>query len=452
MTDRITVIESVSPASPVSSGAVSGRGLILGQTGKGPVAARIVRGIGEYERVFGSRTGGAAMYDAARLAFASGVSELVVQRATGPAPVKASVVLDTKITVTARDPGAFANAWTAAYDSASKTLTIGGDTVEAFTGTTAAALAAAALSSTQVTVVVTALPAANVAQASLASGTDDYASVVWSVELDRLSADFGPGAAWIPGIAHTTVSAALAAHCAATGRIALVTAAQGSTKAQLKAAAASVAAIDGGERLALVGPWVSHGGRTVDPCGFAAGLRSMAHVVGAGENPRAEEFAKRVVDVAPEAEFNSADWDELDAAGVSVIRTVYGIVRLFSWQTVKAMGSNANLKGAQRRDLVNAIRFGGERILAAHDGKAATSARLAMIAGDLSAFAGGFANYLNPRLADDGSLIDPGFRVEVSTGIAPADNIIAARIALRLAESIDEVVFTIAVGDAGSSI
>lgn len=452
MSDRITVIESVSPATPVSAGPPSGRGLILGQTGKGPVAARIVRGLGEYERVFGSRTGGAAMYDAALLAFASGISELVVQRATGPAPVNAAVVLDAKITVTAKDPGAFANAWKAAYDAASKTLTITGDTVEAFIGATVGELVAAAAASTQVNVAVTALPLTNVAETALSGGTDDFDNVVWATELGRLSVDFGPGVVWVPGVAHTASAAALAAHCATTGRIALVTAAAGSTKAQLKAAAATVSAVDGAERLVLVGPWVRQAGRVVDPCGFAAGLRAMAHVINAGENPRGEEFAKRVFDVAPEVEFNSADWAELDAAGVSVIRTVYGVVRLFSWQTAKAMGGNANLKGAQRRDLVNAVRFGGERILAGWDGKPATSANMAQIAGQLEAFIRGFADYLNPRLAADGSLIDPGFRVEVSTGIAPADNVISARIALRLAESIDEVIFTIAVGDAGSAI
>lgn len=453
MSDRITIIESVSPATPVSAGAISGRGLILGQAGKGPVTARIVRSIGEYEQVYGSRTGGSAMHDAARLAFHSGVAELVVQRATGPAPVLASVALDTnKITVTAKDPGAFANAWTAAWDASTKTLTIAGDVTETFTGADAAAVATAAARSSQVNVAITALPSANVVAASLSGGTDDFASVVWAAELARLSPDFGPGIVWIPGAVHTATASALAAHCALTGRIGLVVAAAGSTKAQLKAAAATVAAIDGAERLVLAGPWVKFAGRVVDPCGFIAGLRSMAHQVGAGENPRAEEFAKRVVDVAAEVEFNSADWAELEAAGVSVIRTAYSVVRLFGWNTVVAMGGNANLRGAQRRDLVNAIRFGSERILNAHDGKPASPTRLSLIAGELEAFVRGFADYLSPRIGEDGAQIDPGFRIEVSTGISPADNKVDVRCTVRFAESLDEFTFTLAVGDAGASI
>ena len=395
------------------------------------------------------------MFDAAALAFASGLSELVVQRAVGTAPVKATVALDTnKITVTAKEVGAFANAWTVAYTTSTKTLTIIADTTEVYTGATAAELASAAAASKTVTVTVSALPGSNVAATNLAAGTDDFANVSWAAELARLSGDFGPGAVWIPGVVHTSTAAALAAHCAAAGRVGLVTAAQGATKVTLTAAAATVAAVAGSERLILVGPWASLAGSApMDPCGFVAGLRAMAQTIGAGENPRQESFAKRVVDVTPEFEFTSSDWSELESAGVSTIRTVHGVTRLYGYQTVKAPGGNVNLRGAQRRDLVNAIRFNGESILAAHDGKAATTTELTVLRGELEAMVATVASgYLTPRIATDGAQIDPGYRVTVTTGTDPADNRIAATIALRAAESIDDITFTIALGDAGATL
>jgi hypothetical protein len=60
--------------------------------------------------------------------------------------------------------------------------------------------------------------------------------------------------------------------------------------------------------------------------------------------------------------------------------------------------------------------------------------------------------YLVPRSAANGSLIDPGYRVEVTTGAQPADNRISAVISLRLTESIDFVDLVVAVGDATASL
>ncbi|WP_248789277.1 hypothetical protein, partial [Escherichia coli] len=86
---------------------------------------RVVRNLNDYLNTFGARSGGVNMYDAAETFFAAGGGELVVQRAFGATPVTATLGLDSsKIVVTSRWPGAYYDAWTAAYTSATVTLTL----------------------------------------------------------------------------------------------------------------------------------------------------------------------------------------------------------------------------------------------------------------------------------------------------------------------------------------
>jgi hypothetical protein len=176
---------------------VSGRFFIVGQTQKGTTTPTVIRSMREYIATFGARTGGVSMYDAAELALRAGVAELVVCRATGSAAATASLSMDTgKIVVTARSVGAYANSFTAAYTSATNTLTIVTDVgTETYVGATAAALLAEASISTTVAVTSSGtLPASNVTVASLTGGADDYAGVAWATVLAAIPADLGPGA------------------------------------------------------------------------------------------------------------------------------------------------------------------------------------------------------------------------------------------------------------------
>ncbi|MBI1377250.1 MAG: hypothetical protein GC157_07190 [Frankiales bacterium] len=462
MSDRVATTFSTSPSAPVVAGPASGRFLITGQTQTGPSdEAVIVRSLAAYVAAFGARTGGTDMYDAAELAFRSGVSELVVARACGPNPVKATVSLDTgKIVVTAKDPGAYANGWTAAWDSTAHTLTIvAGSVTEVYEGTTAAALIAAAASSSRVTVTSSGtLPSSNVAATALASGTDDYANVVWATTLDLLTPDFGAGAVVIPGLPYSTVGQAIATHCSATKRHGLIAAAAGTSVSGLVTAAATARAYTDSDFLDLVGPWVvvsdgAGGTKTIDPTPFAAGLRARAHQGSPALSASIEEYAKQVAGVTPEYPVGATDWATLDAAHVSAIRVVGGYTRLYTYTMLAAMGGNLNIIGGQYRDLVNAITVAAEAVLESETGKPASSVRLAQIAGRLGALLTPYkGDGLHPLTGSDGREIDPGYRVEVSTGLAPADNHITATIGLRLVESIDFVDFTVAVGDASSAL
>ena len=462
MSDRVSTTISTSPSAPAPDGQKSGRFMISGQTQTGPAdKAQIVRSLSGYEAVYGARSGGSSMYDAAQLAFRSGVSELVVARAAGPAAVKATVSLDSgKIVVTAKSVGAYANGWTAAWDATANTLTIVAGTVtETYTGATAAALLIEAAASSLVTVTSSGtLPSGNVAATALATGADDFANVAWATTLALLSPDFGAGAVSVPGVAYGTVGQALATHCASTKRHGMVTAAAGTTVAGLVSAANTIKAYNSSEFLDLVGPWVTvgdgaGGSKTIDPTPFAAGLRATAHRVSPGESAAAEVYARGVVDVTPEYQVSSADWATLNAARISTIRTVGAYTRLYTYTMVAAPGGNVNLIGGQYRDLINAVTVDAEEILESATGFAAAEGNLAQLAGRLSAMLAPYSGtYLAVRTAGDGSLVDLGYRVEVSTGTAPADNRVQAVLSLRLAESIDFVDLIVAVGDATVSL
>ena len=462
MSDRVTSTISTSPSAPAVSGRTSGRFMIAGQTQTGPADKPvIVRSLAEYVAVFGARSGGSSMYDAAELAFKSGVSELVVVRAAGPSAVKATVSLDGgKIVVTAKDPGAYANGWTAQWTSASNTLTIvAGSVTETYVGATASALLLAAAASQRVTVTSSGtLPSTNQGPTALASGADDFANVAWATTLGLLSPDLGAGAVAVPGVAYGTVGQTLATHCAANKRHGLVTAAAGTSVSGLVSAVATIKAYTNSEFLDLVGPWVkvpdgAGGLKTIDPTPFAAGLRSAAHRVSPGESAGAEVYARGIVDVTPEYQVNSTDWATLHAARISSIRTVGAYTRLYTYTMVAAPGGNTNLIGGQYRDLINAITVDAEAILESETNAPATPARLAQIAGRLSAMLAPYSGtYLAVKTAGDGTQVDPGYRVQVSTGTAPADNRIAATISLRLSESVDFVDLVVAVGDASISL
>ena len=457
MSDRVSVSVNTSPSSPPTAGPVSGRYFIVGQTQKGSTTPTVIRSLREYVAEFGSRTVGPAMHDAAELALRSGVAEVVVCRAVGPAPIRATLSIDTgKIVVTAKDAGAFANAFTAQWVDATDSLVIVTDVgTETYSGATSAALIAAANASTTVTVTSSGtLPAADQAAASLATGDDDFADVVWATTLGTIGPDLGPGAIATPGVAHATTGQALATHAAANDRLALLTIAAASALSAATSAAATVRGYTNSTHATLVWPYVTvpdgtGAQRTVDPTAFVAGLRSRAHAVGIGESALAERYARQVVDVAPDVVVTSSDWATANAARISVVRTVAGVTRLYSWQTANA--AKVNLLPAQYRDMVNALSYGGSLILETYVGQPGTPATYSAAAGELGGFLSGFGAYLQPRIAA-GVQVDPGYVVSVSGGIDLADNRISADVSIRFAESVEFVDFTIAVGDANAVI
>jgi azurin len=462
VSDRVSTTITTSPSNPPSTGPGAARYFIVGQTSQGPTVPTVVRSLGEYFSTFGDRTGGASMFDAAQLALRTGVSEVVVCRAYGPTPVRATVSLDTgKIVVTAKNVGAYANGWTAAWNASTTTLTIvaatprGATKTETYTGTTATALVAQASASRYVTVTSSGtLPAATIAATALATGTDDYGNVDWATVLAAIDAEYGPGCIATPGVAHTASGQALFTHAAETHRLALTTAAAGSTVGTAASAAATAQAYTDSTHGVLVWPHVvvPAGARlkkTVDPTALAAGVRARALASGPGESALAERYARQVADVETEFSVQSPDWSTANAARVSVLRRVAGVMRVYSWQTLDA--SPTTLLPAQYRDMVNQIAWQAEQALEGYIGQPGTSATYSAAAGDLSGIVSAYAAYLEPRIVGAGQ-VDPGFIVSVSGGDDPSDNIISADISLRFAESVEFVELNVVVGDATSDI
>lgn len=468
MSERVSVTLTTGSASPAQAGPRSARFFIVGQTGLGPSdGPQVVRSMTEYVQKYGSRTSGSAMYDAAEMFLDRATAgELVVMRGAGPSAVKATVSLSTgAIVPTARNVGAAYNSVTVAYTTATKTITVDktaiGGSVVTYGGasiTTAAELQTAANVDPDVSFVVSSLPGGNVTATALASGTDDFANIVWATTIALIPDSFGPGAIAAPGVAYTTVGSALASHAKTNRRLALVTAAAGTSAAGAVSAIGTVAAYTGAENTVLVWPWVkvSDGGtglKTVDPTSYAASLRSIAQrQYGVGVSPIQREIGARVTGVTPEFAVGTADWTTVNNAHVASIRTLALGTQLDGWQTTAPPSGNSNLYDAQFRDMTNAAAADCSDVLERFVGRPASSAVLAQAASELSGALEKFTPYLKPAFDSNGKQIHPGYKVVVNGGANPADNRISATVSLRFVEYADFIDFTVASYDAGSTI
>lgn len=453
MADRITVTTGTvaglqSPAGPRLS-----RFIIAGQTQFGPTdAPRVVRNLRDYLNTYGARSGGASMYDAAETFFNAGGAELVVQRAFGATPVNATITLDSKITVTSRWPGAYYNAWTAAYTSATKTITIvKGSRTVTYTGTDAASLQAAASVDPDVTVTVSSLPAGNVAATALASGADDFANVNWTTVLGKVTPAVGPGVIAAPGV--NGAASALAAHAASNRRIALLSPQQTDSAATVISAQGSITAAYK-QYATYVYPWVTvpdgAGGRkTIDGVSFAAGVRAVTQrTYGIGDSPirRSAHILANGAGAQPLTEVDDSTHTSLLNAGVATIRTLPNAVGLDVWATAEGVGANSRLTEAIYRDMTNAIADDAARVLDQFVGQPATSQVLAAAGSAIKGVVE--TSYKKYLVGGDGV----GYKVAVSNGVDPADNRISAVVSLKFAEEIGFIDLTINAASADQNI
>ena len=447
MTDRITVTTGGVSATVAPIGLRAARYIVAGQTEKGPVdGPRIVRSLAEYQAVYGARSGGANLYDAAEFFLSNGGSELVVQRAFGPSAVKATASLSSgAIVVTSRNPGAYYNTgWTAAYTSGTTTLTIvkAGLPTVTYTGATAAALAEAASVDPDVTVTVASLPGGNVTATALAGGTDDFANVAWATVLGMVPASVGSGAIAVPGVA-----GAATALSALTGFCPLLSTGAGDT-------ASAIVSAQGSQAAPYVAGWISvpngAGGRKlIDPVSFAATVRAVAmNVYGIGTsalNRAAANLANG--DVRLVADWGSADVTSLQNAGCVVVRGLANGPGIDNWSRPAGVGGNAALKGLQFLDMVNAVADQASVLLDNYVGLGASGRVMrgaeAALAGMLQAF--------RPWLTDFGDT-DPGFRVSVDGGSSPSDNRIVATIRLQFVEGVEWITLNVFAASADQSI
>jgi hypothetical protein len=449
-------------ASQTSSAVPTGRAIVVGTAGEGPGnTPTLIRGMAEYRAVFGQRAGGADMHDALQQAFACGLAEAWVVRGVGSSAASASGVID-DLTVTARYPGSAANAWVAtlALPSGQKPVfTLAGPGVsERFTAATGAELFAAINANSSKVRVTGAVGDAGTV--TLSGGTASDGSVTAA---GMLATTLGLGSGMCvlaPGRSTSATWQAIAEHCDATGRIGLLTLPAGSTKDSALTANGTVAGYAGADRCTILWPrLVLDDGTAAELAGVAAGRRAAAHSAYGPQRSLITVDSGAIPIGTPEYEILDADWAELDAAGVSVARTVAGRTAFYSWKLVRGLGGNTNLDGVQHADTVNAVQaacdalsesFRGENL----DGRGLAIAQLAgAVEGMLSLRAAAGALY---AWVVDGVAVDPGYVVQAGPSVNTPEDIAAGnitiKVGLRLASLAEFTFFSISVADAATAL
>jgi hypothetical protein len=287
---------------------------------------------------------------------------------------------------------------------------------------------------------------------ALAAGTDDRASVVaatYVAALANFDSGLGDGAVSIPGLG-PSVHAGLIAHADTYNRIAILVEARTADKGTLEGTAAALDA----KRAGLFAPWVrvpdAFGGtKTISPEGYVAASRARAHNTVGPWQSAAGEISKARYVLMPDIMYSAADGNELDGAKVNAIRTVAGAVRVYGWRSLSSDTDNwAFLKDA---DVVNRVVTESYArlepyLFAVIDAKGQLRSQIAgTLEGIVLPMA--TASGLFPRIAADGTQLDPGYKVNVGDDINPvaslAQNQILATLGIRISPTAAMVFLTV---------
>lgn len=442
MVTRIGVNATTSvQAGRTNPGTPSGRFQIAGVTASGPTGSTVVRSLAQYVQAYGGRTAYAGhMYDAANLFFQEGGAELVVTRVVGPSatgdtaslPDRASTPVPT-LQVTATWPGTTGlSVVVSDADGGTYGLAItgeGGAVLASWTGLTTVQDAVAAAVGHPL-VRVTSLGASTTgAQAlpkagtyPLSGGSDDRAAVTMAVIGAALTAgglEATGGAVAVPGYPADVVAPVLVPVAKAHRQVALLSLASTETAQSAASKTAALVGMEDGDHAGVFYPWmvVPDGTRRrlVDPVGYVAAVRSRAHLttgywrVPAGEASRVEY----AVETAPAVDV--ATNDTLAGSRLNGITTIYGVPRLYGWQSLSADAENLGLLSA--RDTLNSLTLAVERVLepyifATIDGRGYLQSSVeADVSGVLAPVAD--AGGLFARVTPSGDQLDPGYRVTV---------------------------------------
>lgn len=332
----------------------------VGLTDLGPAnKPTLIRSMADFERIFGLRQSYSVLYDALDLFFKEGGSSSYITRVVGPAAVIATKnLLDAgagiSLVVSGIGPGATYNTYKVGVraGSAGGTFVIfvqDANSIEVEASPDLATQAAAVLwaknsNYIRVALGATALIPAVVAAAVLAGGTDDRNNIVdaqWQAALDSITPDYGPGQVAAPGRTTDTGHTQLVAHAAANRRVAILDAPDTPTQATLIASA--VAARNGSQRFAeMEWPWLICPGviagttRSIPPSAFIAGLLARNDSNGIGPSDAAagdlgQSLYATDLTQPPATDANRA---LLNAAGVNVIRSIYGGIRNYGWRSL----------------------------------------------------------------------------------------------------------------------
>lgn len=364
----VSVVKSLIQT-PRSAPTSTGVWFVIGQTDAGPTAPTLLQSMADYAYYFGSRVTFSSMYDAINTYFEEGGAQVYVARVVGPGAVTAFKNLNDagavlSLVASAKGPGAgsdttHGNSLKVAVlagvvfgfriqvlDSASNALETSGDLAnqqEAVNWSRTSQYINITLGSS------TNNPAV-AAAASLASGTDDRASITDTQRLAALALftlDLGPGQVSAPGITTDSVHQALVAHADARNRAAILDLPDSASSSTLMTSV--VNARSAGVAGAAFAPWVTTPGPTpgsvvtVPPSAFIAALCARndsdfnQDAPSAGDNA----LASFITGLSQPA-WDDATRQLMNSAGVNVILSKYGAIRNYGWRSiVDPAGSNS---------------------------------------------------------------------------------------------------------------
>lgn len=439
----------------------SGTFFVAGLAERGPVdRAIVVRGLADFEAIYGARASYSHLYDSVRCYFEEGGSQAYIARVVGAGASTGTVTLMDRatepvatLTITAGSAGSWSeNIDVVVEEGASPgtvlvSVQINGEVVEQynnnatindildrFKGSPNVNVANAG----SVTVAPDNLPA--LGKYTLTAGSDDRMSVTTETyvkALEMFTPGLGDGAVAIPGLGDS-VHAGLVAHAESHNRIALLSSEMDVSVAELKAQAGAI----NSEFAGLFAPWLpisDNGGgtRVVPPEGMVAGRRSIAHEQeGAHRAPAGQMGISRSAS-GVYTEYTANQANDLDNAKVSVIRLINGNVRLYGWRSLS--NDIANFGYLHHRDVLNRIVVQSEvaleeYVFAPIDAQGATLAR---VGSSLTAIMekmrieGAFYARI-----ENGEEVDPGYVVisdsSINTTASVAQNKIRAKVLVRI--------------------
>jgi hypothetical protein len=349
---QITLVDDAPP--PAGAILDTGQAFFVGTSQRGPtVEARRVYSLADYQKVYGLRSGGSLLYDAAYCFFSEGGSSLIVGRAIGSGGAVATISVPTSVKIDAANPGAWGNllkvVWAAAVPSGITATVVetpaGGvaTTVESYPRMTTVDEIITAFSTSaylKLTKLGATMPAASTSQ--LAGGVDGGA--VGAPELATALALFtyamGPGQVAAPGLTSTASQLAVMAHCDTMRRVALLDAIDDPDQADLVTAIDSIQGQTGIRYTSLWAPWALYpaqsGGAilTVPWSPIQAALISINDRLTGNPNDAAAGVSGVSRLALGLSQFYSDTVRQaLNAEGVDLAQIKYGQVRAYGYRT-----------------------------------------------------------------------------------------------------------------------
>ena len=349
------------PGSVVSQPIDTGTAFWTGLTERGALGAHPVYSLDDFVTKYGQRVSYGTLYDSAQAFFREGGNKVYISRVVGPTPTSGFKNLPdagavTSLVATAVGPGD----WSGTIKVAVLTGTVGGTFIIQVTDASnnvledsgnledqnSAILWSQSSGYIRLTLGASANDPAVLAPVVLSTGTDDRNNITdtqWANALAMFTTDLGPGQVSAPGRTTTTAHQQLIAHVEANDRVALLDLTDSNSVATLSSNA------DNSRFAAAFAPWVQVPGlvagsvRVIPASAVIAGMIAR-NDPGLGTNhPAAGRFgASNYAIGVSQNPFTDAQRDQLNNAGVNVIRVLAGTVTNYGWRSTTDPTSDSN--------------------------------------------------------------------------------------------------------------